>query len=972
MSILKKSLGLATAAIFVVGAVQAQMTIAITDGGDTTLTCGSGAAFQHIFNDDNAGGNYASNANFTVTVCPDGTNGSKVTLRIFTDVGNTWDVDGSDTLFIYDGEDANAPLLGAYNSVTNLVGIGLQATFDNPSGCLTFMFVSDGTIEGAGFSGILTCGYPCQPFTPQIVSSPTEVPADTGWIDICLGDTVWLVGSGNFPYSSANGGIGYSQTVNNSTFNWEFADGTEFTNDSSIFFVPQIRAGYLVEMRMIDTLGCVAATTTKIRVSTLPDFSQTMVQSQDTICLGESTFLTGGVTFADTAGVLPTQGSFISGGIFAGLTYLPDGSGLNSMTTIEIENFEVGQTIQDGSDILDMCVTMEHTYLGDLEMMLTCPNGTSISIFNSYTGDGLFPGGFGGGGTYLGQALVGNGTPGVGWEYCFSDLASWGTLGQEFQNGNTTPTGGPSPGNAMAAGTYRPEQGYDGFIGCPVNGTWTLTIRDNIGIDDGYIFEWGILFNPVIDPNAEFYFPEIVSGAWDENATIINTQGDTIIEVMPSAPGNYAYTFRVLDSFGCEHDTTIVINVVPTLTSFNDASICGLSHDLVAADYDIVGQWSYIAPVAGATATFSPNIFSRTPTVTVNQQGSYQFIYTSAYCGQKDTLEVLFALAPVPVALTTDTVCPGSDVMFDALNTGIDANYIWTPGGATTQQFTLDSVTQPTGVQVVITNNCGTVTSAATIRVVNVGINGSLEVCLQNEADLIATGSRQGGAWTYTGPIGGAVTFSPNAQSEVVTASANVAGNYTFTYTDAECGSTHERTIAFAPAPVITILADTNRICVEDQLVLTYSTNTNLIDAINWTAYSVDSDSLVILGSDSTTYAALDSSFTITVEASNFCGEAEDSFTYNVINCTLTLPSVFNPNSNILANSYFNVSALDLHPGNNMKVFDRWGRKVLDQDDYHLNPWNGEGDADGVFFYVLTRDGYEAVTGYVQKVSAGS
>lgn len=973
MSIFSKSLALVSAAIFAAGASQAQITVAITDGGSTTLDCGTGAAFDHVFVDDNASGTYAANANFTVTVCPDGTNGSKVSLRIFSDQGDTWDIHPSDTLFVYDGTDATAPLLGAFNNTTNPTGIGPQASFNNPSGCLTFVFVSNGSGSGDGFAGIVSCGYPCQPFTPTITSTPTEVPADTGWIDICLGDTVFLNGGGVFPYSGTNGGIGYDQTEATSTFNWEFADGTSFTNQESVFFVPQIRAGYFVEMRMTDVLGCVAATTTKIRVSTLPDFSQTTSQLQDTICLGESTFLTGGVTFSDTAGVAPTQGSFINGGIFAGLTYLPDGSGVSYQTSIEIDNFEIGQLIENASDVLDVCVTMEHSYIGDLEMMLTCPNGTSINMFNAYPQDGLFPGGFGGGGTYLGQALDnGNGTPGIGFEYCFSDFATWGTIGDELAGGNTVAVGGTTPGTAMPGGTYQPEDGYDNLIGCPVNGTWTITIRDNQGIDDGYIFEWGVLFNPDIDPNAEFYFPEIETASWDNDPTIISNQGDTIIQVMPTAPGNYSYTFRVTDNFGCDYDTTLTINVVPTLTSFNDAFTCGLSYSLIAADYDILGQWTYIPPVVGATASFSPNAFNRTPTVTVNQQGTYQFIYTSDYCGQSDTIEVLFALAPVPVTLITDTVCPGDTVFFDALNSGINATYLWTPGGSTEQTFSLDSVTTTTGVQVVINNDCGTMTNAATIRVVNVQVAGQLEVCLQDDAELFATGSREGGEWSYTGPTGGVITFSPDAQSESPTLSASVAGIYELTYTDAECGSTHNRTIAFAPAPTIEIVSDTARICVEDQIILTYSTNTDLYDVLNWSPFGSEKDSLLIYGTDSTAYSPIDSLFTVSITIENFCGEAVDEFTYQVIDCNLILPSIFNPNSEVEANSFFNVEALNLHPGNNMRIYDRWGRVVLDQDDYHLNPWNGEDDSDGVYFYVLTRSGYDAVTGYVHKVSKGS
>lgn len=969
---MKKALFIAFIGILASNLAQAQLNISITDGGSVTLPCGSGAAYEHTLQDDNPAGPYPANSSFQITVCPDGTAGSKVSLRNFTDVGDVWDIHGSDTLFVYDGTSTSAPLIGAYNSDTDTFGIGPQASFDNASGCLTFLFVSNGSNEGDGFQGIITCGFPCQPFTPFILTNPIQVPADTGWVDICFGDTVWLDGSALFPYSGTNGGIGYDQTNASSTFDWEFADGTVIQDQANIYFVPQVRAGYFVEMRMTDTLGCVAATSTKIRVSTIPSFAETVILAEDTVCLGESTLLLGGVSNTDTTGVIPTQGAFINGGIFAGLTYLPDGSGVNYQTNIEIENFEPGQVVQNASDIIDVCITMEHSYLGDLEMMLTCPDGTSIVIFNSYTGQGISPafaGGFGGGGTFLGQALDnGNGTPGIGWEYCFSANAAWGTLGQEFAGGNTTPTGGPTPGNAMTAGTYQPEGSFDDFIGCPINGTWTITVRDNIGIDDGYIFEWGILFNPDIDPNAEFYVPSITDAWWSINPTIINNQGDTLIEVLPPAPGNYYYTFNVIDNFGCPYDTTLTIHAVPTLTSFSDANVCDTQYELSAADYEILGDWTYTGP-AGAVANFSPNSSSYQTTASITTFGEYEFIYTSDYCGQSDTIRVDFNPTPSPVNLLSQTICPGEDLVFDAANEDIDATYSWLPGGFSGQILNLDSITSNTNVQVSITNDCGTASGSANITVHTLQVTGPLEVCLSDEANLTATFSTTGGSWTYSGPTGAVATFSPNEQNATPSVAVDKAGAYQFVFTDAQCQLQKTWNVFFAPAPTVQILLDTNRICIEDEIVLYYNTNTDFHDALTWDQYpSNTSDTLIIAGTDPTALNPLDSLYHISASISNFCGTDQDEIVYQVIDCTLDVPNVFNPESSIPENRFFNIVALDLHAGNNVKIFDRWGRKCYDVDDYHLNPWNGEGAADGVYYYVLVRSGYEAETGYVHLV----
>jgi len=952
-------------------AVKAQQTISILDNGPVTLNCGAGPAFNHSFTDDNTGGAYPPNANFSVTICPDGTAGSKVTLRMFPEVGDVWDVHGSDTLFIYDGTDASAPLIGAFNYDTDTNGINVQATFANPSGCLTFVFESNGADEGDGFGGQITCGYPCQPIGPSIISDPMMEPADTGYIDICLGDTVWLYGSGDFPYSGTNGGIGYDQTIATSTFNWEFADGTIINDEDTVFFVPQVRAGYFVEMRVTDTLGCVDVATTKIRVATLPNFSQTAALAADTICFGASTILIGGVTFNDTAGVEPGQGAFINGGVFAGLTYLPDGSGVNYETDIEITQFDSGQVVQSASDIIDICVTIEHSWLGDLEMMLTCPNGSTVNLFNSYAGTTpgfLYPGGFGGGGTYLGEAVDNtSGQPGIGWEYCFSDLATWGTMGDEHP-ANTTPTGGATPGNAMSEGTYLPEESFDNLLGCPINGTWTITIRDNIGADDGYIFEWGVLFDPNIDPNAEFYLPNVVSGFWSPDPSILTLFGDTAIEVLPPNPGDYYYTFNVTDDFGCDHDTTLTVHMVPPLADFlNDTAVCAITYALSAADYDILGEWTYNGPTGG-TATFTPNQFSHQPSVEIDGYGDYEFIYESSFCGQSDTIVVDFNPTPSPVALANQTICPGTDLVFDAANEDIGATYLWMPGGITGQVLELDSVTNSGGLQVTVTNDCGTANGAATITVHTLTVSGQLEVCLADEAGLVATYTTTGGNWTYTGPTGATATFSPNEQDATPSVSVDMPGQYQFVFTDDVCAMQRTWDVAFTQAPTIEISMDTNRICVEGEITLSYQINTETYDYLQWNEYSEATDTLVLLGTDSLTYSAFDTLFHVSATITNFCGTATDEIAYQVVDCTLDVPNVFNPDSDVPENAYFNLVSLGLHPGNTVKIFDRWGRKCYDVTNYHLNPWNGGKESDGVYFWVLERPGYEAESGYVHLV----
>ena len=92
----------------------------------------------------------------------------------------------------------------------------------------------------------------------------------------------------------------------------------------------------------------------KIRVSTQPSFSSCQ-PAQSPICLGRVTQLFGGVTGADTVGVDPVSTNFPIGGVFGAQTYLPDGSGINYNTNINISGFTPLTTIQNAS-VLTKCV----------------------------------------------------------------------------------------------------------------------------------------------------------------------------------------------------------------------------------------------------------------------------------------------------------------------------------------------------------------------------------------------------------------------------------------------------------------------------------------------------------------------------------------------------------------------------------------------------------------------------------------
>lgn len=896
-----------------------------------------------ITDSDVNGGNYGPNENFSITVCPGSTNGVSISVDL---VEETWDVDGSDFVTVFDGENLFSPVLGVYNSVTDFQGFTTQTTQSNITGCMTIQFVTDGAGEGAGFTLELDCYTVFQPFDVAIVSTPPALPTDSGYVDICLNESVQFTAACTFPFS----GNSYNQNPENSLFRWEFGDGSfeEGLGLDTVTHVFDIEAGFNIYLTVIDTMGFPIFTTSRVRVSTTPLFDGTYAEA-DTICLGETTIIHGVAT--------PVQGTFYSGGSFGESVFLPDGSGASYETSILITGFPPGQEIQAVTDIVDICLNMEHSYLGDLLLEITCPNGQNV-ILKQYPG---------GGGTYLGGANDAGGGPGVGEDYCFSMSATWGTMLQENAAGNFV-IAGNVPNNSLTPGTYQPFESFTGLIGCPINGPWTIQVTDNLLSDDGNIFEWSVNFNPAINPAIEVYTPTFDVEAWAIDPTIISTVG-TDITVQPTQAGNNSYTLSVTDNFGCTYDTTITINVVPNLTSFSDASVCALTTDLEAAVYPIVGQWSATGP---GGIVFSPNDTTQSPAVTVDEPGLYTFIYESDYCGQKDTMEVFFRLTPQDVVFNDTTICPGDTLSFDALNVEVGPDYLWTPGNSIGQTFTLENIQQSTTVTVSISNECGEAEGTADITVNLIEVATSIEVCLGTEASLNANNVLTGGTWSYDGP--GTVTFDPDANADNVAASASVEGDYTFTFTDNYCNRTFDREVTYAPIPTVDIAVDTNRICWEDQLLFVATSNTNFLDEFYWSPNDVNGDSLVVSGSDNSTFISIDPNDStqarISVTVSNFCGTETENYDFEIVDCTLIIPNVFNPNADNPDNRTFHIAGLDLHPDNHVIIYDRWGIFTYEADNYHMAEWKGENASDGVYYYIITRGGYEAQTGYVHLVGS--
>jgi len=295
----------------------------------------------------------------------------------------------------------------------------------------------------------------------------------------------------------------------------------------------------------------------QVLVSTIPVFQ---TDYTETICLGGTGFVDGNPVQSQTWTALPPQ-------VVSGETYLADGAGFSYESSIPFDFFEEDQVLESCDDLYGISVNMEHSYMGDLDILITCPNGTSLFLFQQA-----------GGGTFLGEAVDdGSTAPGVGYDYIWSPTATNGTWGEN--------AGGV---NILPAGTYESNEDMCQLEGCPLNGEWTIEVIDNLAIDNGYIFEWGIDLNPELFPGITTFTPEIGLGldsTWIEGPNITGTSEDgNYTEITPPSLGTYDYSLFATNNFGCTFDTIITVECVPgpVVNAGLDLQICNDPVDLDA------------------------------------------------------------------------------------------------------------------------------------------------------------------------------------------------------------------------------------------------------------------------------------------------------------------------------------------------------------------------------------------------------
>jgi len=737
-------------------------------------------------------GDYSNNENYEVTYCSG--NGGPITMTF-----NSFSVEGGtgcpyDILLIYDGINSGYPLLAGW------CGTGNIPAYTSTDSCLTFVFVSDGTVTYPGWAAAISCA--C---VPPIASFTSNSPQ-------CIGSPF------NFTNTGSTGG-GY-------TYDWTFSSGSPSTStaENPTGIIWNSTGTYSVTLNVCDINDptCCTSTTQTITVAAAPTVTAT---ATDALCFGQCD---GTVSATGSGGTAPYTYQWTGPNSFTG-------SGQNQISlcagtyTVQITDALgciaiVSVDVLEPNPIVIFSIPLDESCLGACDGQLfasvtggtgpftytwnngigvgqsqtnICPGTYTVSVVdaNGCTGNPstttINPGqNISAGFTYNGnQCLFGN-------SYCFTNTGATGAAySWDFGDGIGTSTLENPCYTYSSTGTFNVIQTVT--IGpCIATSSQIITVfaepvTSIVGID--------VLCNGSCDGLANLS----VSGgtpqytfAWSNSSSTQNITG--------LCPGSYQVT--VTDGNGC-----LAVDSIEILEPL------AMTISIIGTDPSCNGACNGTATVSAQNGTLPYTYlwndpgFQSNATATGLCQGVFSVRVTDANgCGS--ILDSVAIIDPPAIVLTTssiDATCGLSDgsVSVSASNGISPYSYNWSNGCLTSTCIGLAAGSFT--VTVTDANNCMEV---ATISITD-GAGGIASIVIDANiscfgvCDGIATASIVGG----TAPF----TYLWNQGSQITqTATGLCAGSVDVQITDiAGCIATATAIITEPPVLIATITGSNDASC---------------------------------------------------------------------------------------------------------------------------------------------------------------
>lgn len=630
------------------------------------------------------------------------------------------------------------------------------AVFNTTAGCPGTQVACNwspatGGTPGAGTTGLGCTGTQCETCLNVTVGQTFSILVDRFTASSASGFTLNFGGTALFaaPTPSfsnttvcAGNATQFTNTTSGSnTYSWNFGDGgTSTLEDPTHTYAT---AGTYTVSLLVTTNpgGCQNLITQTVTVAAPPTAN---AGTDVTICAGACVNLAGTSNATGTVG--PT--SFTNGTDAA----IPDNNAAGTTSTIAVTG--IAPTTIAATSIASVCVDITHTFDGDLDIFLRCPDGTQIDLSSDNGG---------GGNNYTSTCFV--------------------------------PTGAAiTGGTAPFTGSFTPEQAFTALNGCTANGNWQLFVRDDAGGDVGTLTGWTITFNNNLPP---------VSWAPTVNMTNSTTLTPNVCPTLTTT-----YTLTATNPGGCINTDQVTVTVAnPPVSSFTaPAAQCltGNSFSFSPTSTTVTaGVTTYVWNFGDATPATAATTSTAAQTHSYAAAGTYTVSLTTATGSCTNTFTATITVNPMPAVPTLTSVNPTC-----GLNNGSITVTAPTGGGftysinnfGTSQAGTAFTALAP-GTYTVSVRNGTICTSTQTVTLTNLPGPTSVNLTavdancgLANGSVSIGTvvGGTSGYTYSYNVAAGPFVALTPT-----VVVNAQAAGTYTVYIRDANNCATNS-TISIA------------------------------------------------------------------------------------------------------------------------------------------------------------------------------
>lgn len=357
---------------------------------------------------------------------------------------------------------------------------------------------------------------------------------------------------------------------------------------------------------------------------------------------------------------------------------------------------------------------------------------------------------------------------------------------------------------------------------------------------------------------------------WLVTTGVSNPAGGTNVTVTPTVTTTYQVVVTQTTPSPMQDTATFTITVAtpPAPNAGPDQVVClgqPISLSGTVGSSGNATNWQAIVPTGltpPATASFSPNFSSLTPTVTVNQPGVYKFVLreSSTICGIiRDTVVVTVSQLQIS-ATKTDPLCNGSS----------DGTITITSAGA--NQYSFDNGTTwvatntqggfAAGTYTVWAKNalgCSKSTSITLTNppVVTIAVSNDTTICQNGTATLSATatgGTTYSFHWNHDPSILPSVTVTPSVTAYYPVYAENQLG----------CLSALDSILVTVRAPISGVLSPDVYVCpgYPDSLMITPTGGIGAPYTFTWSSGEVQTGSDAKIVKNPTQ----NSSYTVTIE----------------------------------------------------------------------------------------------------------